>query len=194
LLDFEERGIASAVLRITPAMGDEQKIFFRYDFLIEADVNTPAQQRLADHLMPPETITLWLNQAGEQITGVDVLVVLNESYAPQKFGGKHLNINKQRWAQIAHCISAKEWRIWCNDSYSNAQRLAVEQFATQQALSLNRLENYLSSAALHHSDQQGSGQILRQGIARPKITCLATRALIIASEAILHKDPQNGWI
>lgn len=27
LLDFEERGIASAVLRITPGMGDEQKYF-----------------------------------------------------------------------------------------------------------------------------------------------------------------------
>lgn len=188
LLDFEERGIASAVLRITPGMGDEQKIFFRYDFLIEADVNTPAQQRLADHLMPPEAITLWLNQAGEQITDADVLTILNESYFPQERGGKHLNLNEQRWAQIAHCISAREWRICCSDSYRVVQQLAVEQFAAQQALSLNRLEHYLSSAALHHSDKQDTGQTLRRGIAQPKMTCLATRALIIASEAILHKD------
>ncbi len=188
LLDFEERGIASAVLRITPGMGDEQKIFFRYDFLIEADVNTPAQQRLADHLMPPEAITLWLNQAGEQITDADVLTILNEPYFPQERGGKHLNLNEQRWAQIAHCISAREWRICCSDSYRVVQQLAVEQFAVQQALSLNRLEHYLSSAALHHSDKQDIGQILRRGIAQPKMTCLATRALIIASEAILYKD------
>jgi ATP-dependent helicase HepA len=188
LLDFEERGIASAVLRITPGMGDEQKIFFRYDFLIEADVNTPAQQRLADHLMPPEAITLWLNQAGEQITDADVLTILNEPYFPQERGGKHLNLNEQRWAQIAHCISAREWRICCSDSYRVVQQLAVEQFAAQQALSLNRLEHYLSSAALHHSDKQDTGQTLRRGIAQPKMTCLATRALIIASEAILHKD------
>lgn len=188
LLDFEERGIASAVLRITPGMGDEQKIFFRYDFLIEADVNTPAQQRLADHLMPPEAITLWLNQAGEQITDADVLTILNESYFPQERGGKHLNLNEQRWAQIAHCISAREWRICCSDSYRVVQQLAVEQFAAQQALSLNRLEHYLSSAALHHSDKRDTGQTLRRGIAQPKMTCLATRALIIASEAILHKD------
>lgn len=30
--------------------------------------------------------------------------------------------------------------------------------------------------------------MLRQGIAQPKMTCLATRALIIASEAILDED------
>ncbi|WP_413727337.1 protein DpdE [Sodalis sp. RH19] len=192
LLDFEERGIASAVLRITPGMGDEQKIFFRYDFLIEANVNTPTQQRLADHLMPPETITFWLNQAGELITDADVMTILNEPYSPLKRGGRHLNLNEQRWAQIAHCLSAKEWRNWCNDSYSIAQRLAVEQFATQQALSLSRLEHYLSSAGLHHADQQETGQILRQGIAQLKMTCLATRALIIASEALLHEDPQIG--
>jgi ATP-dependent helicase HepA len=187
LLAFEERGIASAVLRITPGMGDEQKIFFRYDFLIEANVNTPAQQRLADHLMPPETISLWLNQAGKQITDADVLAILNEPYSPKKNGGRHLNLNEQRWAQISHCFSAKEWRAWCNDSYSIAQRLALEQFATQQALSLSRLEQYLSSAALNRADQEETGQILRQGIAQSKMTCLATRALIVASEDILHK-------
>jgi ATP-dependent helicase HepA len=192
LLDFEERGIASAVLRITPGMGDEQKIFFRYDFLIEADVNTPTQQRLADHLMPPETMTLWLNQEGELIADTDVLTILNEPYLPKDRGGKHLNLNEQRWAQIAHCISAKEWRTTCQDSYSFALKLAVERFASQQTLSLSRLEHYLSSAALHHSDQQDTGQTLRQGIAQPKITCLATRALLIASEAILQKEQQNG--
>lgn len=142
--------------------------------------------------MPPETITFWLNQAGELITDADVMTILNEPYSPLKRGGRHLNLNEQRWAQIAHCLSAKEWRNWCNDSYSIAQRLAVEQFATQQALSLSRLEHYLSSAALHHADQQETGQILRQGIAQLKMTCLATRALIIASEALLHKDPQIG--
>ncbi|HDL7664968.1 protein DpdE [Yersinia intermedia] len=192
LLDFEERGISSAVLRITSGMGDEQKIFFRYDFLIEADVNTPTQQRLADYLMPPETMTLWLNQIGESIADTDVLTILNEPYFPKDRGGKHLNLNEQRWAQIAHCISAKEWRTTCQDSYSFALKLAVERFASQQTLSLSRLEHYLSSAALHHSDQQDIGQTLRQGIAQPKITCLATRALLIASEAILHKVSQNG--
>ncbi len=101
---------------------------------------------------------------------------------------RHLNLNEERWAQISHCISAKDWRTWCNDSYSIAQRLAVEQFATQQALSLSRLEHYLSSAALHHANRQETGQMLRQGIAQPKMTCLATRALIIASEAILDED------
>ncbi|MBB6055495.1 protein DpdE [Tolumonas osonensis] len=191
LLDFEERGIASAVLRITPRMGDEQKIFFRYDFLIEANVKTPAQQRLADHLMPPETITLWLNLAAEQITNVDVLKILDEPYSPKKNGGHHLNLNEERWAQIAHCISAKEWRIWCDDNYNIAQRLVTEQFATQQALSLTRLEHYLSSAALYHADQQDTGQTLRLGITQPKITCLATRALIIASENILLRDLSN---
>jgi ATP-dependent helicase HepA len=190
LLDFEERGIASAVLRITPGMGEEQKIFFRYDFLIEADVNTPAQQRLADYLMPPQIMTLWLNQAGEHITDADVMTILDEPYSPQKRGGRHLNLNEQRWAQIAHCFSAKEWRTWCNDSYSMAQQLAVGQFAAQQALGLSRLEKYLSSALLHHADQQETGQTLRHSITWPKITTLATRALIIASEALLHKDSQ----
>lgn len=190
LLDFEERGIASAILRITPGMGEEQKIFFRYDFLIEADVNTPAQQRLADYLMPPQTMTLWLNQAGEHITDADVMTILNEPYSPLKRGGRHLNLNEQRWAQIAHCFSAKEWRTWCNDSYSIAQQLAVSKFAAKQALGLSRLENYLSSALLHHADQQETGQTLRHGITWPKITTLATRALIIASEALLHKDSQ----
>lgn len=193
LLDFEERGIASAVLRVTPGMGDgKHKIFFRYDFLIEADVNTPAQQRMADYLMPPETFTLWLNQVGEQVTDADVMTILNESYSPQKRGGRHLNLNERRWAQIAHCFSAKEWRSWCNDSYSIAQRLVVEQFALQQALSQNRLEHYLSSAALQHADLQESGQTLRQGIAQPRMTCLATRALFITSDTLLHKDPQIG--
>lgn len=187
MLDFEERGVASAIIRITPGIGDEN-IFFRYDFLIEADVNTPALQRLADHLMPPETITLWLDQAGEQVTNAEVLMILNEDYKPKDKGGRHLNLNEERWAQISHCISAKDWRTWCNDSYSIAQRLAVEQFATQQALSLSRLEHYLSSAALHHANRQETGQMLRQGIAQPKMTCLATRALIIASEAILDED------
>jgi len=191
MLDFEERGVASAVIRITPGMGDE-KIFFRYDFLIEAEVNTPALQRLADHLMPPETITLWLDQAGEQVTNAEVLMILNEDYKPKDKGGRHINLNEERWAQISHCISAKEWRTWCNDSYSIAQRLAVEQFATRQALSLSRLEHYLSSAALHHANQQEAGQTLRKGIAQPKMTCLATRALIIASEAILDEASQIG--
>ena len=103
-----------------------------YDFLIEADVNTPALQRLADHLMPPETITLWLDQAGELVTNAEVLMILNEDYKPKDKGGRHLNLNEERWAQISHCISAKDWRTWCNDSYNIAQRLAVEHISRDQ--------------------------------------------------------------
>ncbi len=191
MLDFEERGIASAVIRITPGMNDEQKIFFRYDFLIEADVNTSVLQRLADHLMPPNAVTLWLNQAGEHITEPNILAILNESYFPLERGGKHLNLNEQRWSQVAHCISAKEWRIWCNDSYNIAHLLIAQQVSVQQTSSLNCLEQYLSSAALHHLELQETGESLRSGIAHPKITCLATRALIIASDNILHKDQVN---
>ena len=84
-------------------MGDEN-IFFRYDFLIEADVHTPALQRLADHLMPPETITLWLDQAGQQVTNAEVLMILNEDYKPKDKGGRHLNLNEERWAQIWNII------------------------------------------------------------------------------------------
>ena len=33
--------------------------------------------------MPPETITLWLDQAGQQVTNAEVLMILNEDYKPK---------------------------------------------------------------------------------------------------------------
>lgn len=193
LLAYEERGIASAILRVTPAMPDnEYDVFFRYDFLIEADVSTPAQQRLADHLMPPETFSLWVDRAGEQVTDTRILAILNEKYRSKEHGKQLLNLNEQRWAQISHCISAKEWRVWCNESYANAQQQIIAQFAPRQDQSLSRLEHYLSSAALQQSDIPATEEKMRQAIAQPRMTCLATRALVIASEAILHEEQQIG--
>jgi len=190
MLPFEERGIASAAIRVTCGLPlGEVPVFFRFDFLVEADVSSRPLRRLADHLMPPQTFSLWLNASMQQVKGEVELQWLNEPYRSLDKKGHHINLNASNWPLMERYYDAATWRHLCRQASIKSHEWVVEQFADNKATGLKRLEQYLATAALQSATHESTLAVqaeLETGLQTPHVTCLAAQALMLATAETLR--------
>lgn len=120
LTEADDRGRAFAMWRFAPDhIGDPvADIYFRFDFVLEADVaaaakilcdygrNTSAAsaaiRRRGDMALPPFHRSLWLDRELAPVTDEALLARLTRPYSvePDRSGALDLNLNSRRWQRV----------------------------------------------------------------------------------------------
>ncbi len=111
---------------------------FRFDFLIEcriddaldvlpsgSAVTRPAVRRLADQLLPPDFLTVWVDDAGEALIDGDRFAVFAAPYREGLKGseGRDVNLNPDRWRAIEHFFPSSEWPARLQQARAVADRV-----------------------------------------------------------------------
>ena len=146
---WDDRGTSFAMWRYCPRAGlsEEVELFFRFDFLIEADVEdaiaavdgdkeiTPESVRLrADRLFPPIMRTVWVDKAGNRVEDASPRELLELPYdqdGTSRFG-KDFNLNSERWKMIDEFHEPSSWSSTCWDVRKKAEQLLVEEVELQK--------------------------------------------------------------
>jgi ATP-dependent helicase HepA len=137
LVRNDDRGAAFAMWRYVPKLVTTPNIFFRFDFLIEADLGPArrmhnsllhemqALRRRADEAFPPAYRTVWITSDLEEVKNTKMLSVLNLPYS--KFvrpeGGKDTSLRLERWDRAAAVVSLGDWQGMCGRARQVAERL-----------------------------------------------------------------------
>lgn len=142
LAQRDERGRSTAFWRHLPnAETREARLFFRFDFVIEADVAaandildlagqlTPSGQsslgRRGDMALAPSFHTIWLNRDLETVTDEALLATLEAPYRVDTSdqGGRDFNLNPKRW-QALRALRVSElddWSDLCREARLTAE-------------------------------------------------------------------------
>ncbi len=162
LLDLaqrDERGRSTAFWRhVPPSESSETKLFFRFDFVVEADVAaahdilclaglmTPSALsslgRRGDMALAPSFHTLWLDAERRIVTDATLLAMLERPYRVDASdqGGRDFNLNPKRWTALK-TLGAPHLDQW-SDLCAEA-RISAE----QHLRSLSALNEDLEAAA-----------------------------------------------
>ncbi len=120
LTETDDRGQSFAMWRFAPDhVGDPVvDIYFRFDFVLEADVASAAKalrdhgrdtsaanaaiRRRGDMALPPFHCSLWLDRELRPVTEEALLARLTRSYSvkPDRSGAVDLNLNARRWKRV----------------------------------------------------------------------------------------------
>lgn len=114
-------------------------LWFRFDFLIEADLAAPdddatrALWRCAEQHFPPQFHTVWVDMAGAVTMAPPA--ELAEAYLPEDRGsGRDFNLNARRWQILQmqdHVPWRVEWRRHCEQATLRAHAYIVEHKAVR---------------------------------------------------------------
>ncbi|WP_373085898.1 hypothetical protein, partial [Sneathiella sp.] len=116
----DDRGRSTAMWRQMPGYHSDAivDLFFRFDYVIEADVSAAvnvmieaalggpsaaaAARRRGDMALPPFQQTIWLDREMELVTDATLLALLNRPYQPKAApqGGRDFNLNPKRWLNM----------------------------------------------------------------------------------------------
>lgn len=141
--EADDRGRSFAMWRFEPDhVGDPvADIYFRFDFVLEADVTGAAEvlfdrgrntsaanaaiRRRGDMALPPFYRSLWLNRELVPVTDKAMLARLMRPYSvePDLSGAVDLNLNGQRWKRILQ-LPIPELEFWSD--LCNKARVAAE--------------------------------------------------------------------
>jgi ATP-dependent helicase HepA len=133
LTEADDRGRSFAMWRFAPDhVGDPvADIYFRFDFLVEADVagaastlsghgrDTSAAQaairRRGDMALPPFHRSMWLDRELVPVTDVLLVARLMRPYSvdPDRSGAVDLNLNAQRWQRVLQ-LHLPELGFWAD--------------------------------------------------------------------------------
>ena len=141
---WDDRGTSFAMWRHAPRheMADDPSLFFRFDFIVEADVS-PAVEALAgydhiteeavrlraDGLFPPLMQTVWVDDEGRPVTHEATLEMLELPYDQEgtKRFGRDYNLNSERWEKIAKLFDEGEWESLCHSVRDAATDVLADQ-------------------------------------------------------------------
>ena len=146
---WDDRGISYAMWRHFPRaeLSEDTNLFFRFDFLIEADIRdavdalddyddiTPESVRLrGDRLFPPMMRTVWVDERGNAVDDETVRELLEEPYDQDgiKRIGSDYNLNFERWEEISDLYDDSSWSSTCWDVRKKAERQLVEDVELQE--------------------------------------------------------------
>jgi ATP-dependent helicase HepA len=143
LTEADDRGRSFAMWRFAPDhVGDPiADIYFRFDFVLEADVVAAARtlgdhgrdtsaagaaiRRRGDMALPPFHRSLWLDRELAPVTDETLLARLTRPYSvePDRGGAVDLNLNARRWQRVLqlHLPELGFWSDLCDKA-----RLAAE--------------------------------------------------------------------
>lgn len=151
----DDRGRVFAMWRHRPAFEARDAsgidLWFRFDFLIEADLPPPEDDagralcRRAERHFPPQFHTVWVDMAGD--VTMEPSADLAEAYLPDDLGsGRDFNLNACRWQVLQmqdHVPWTVEWRRHCEQAARRAHAFiaaheAVREHAERGLLALQR--------------------------------------------------------
>ena len=126
LVRSDDRGTAFAMWRYVPKSTRLPRVFFRFDFVIEADlaqikvgfagrISLDSLRRRADEAFPVEYRTVWLDGDLKPVENPRVLTVLGRPYQkpPRADGSRDVNIRLERWDRVDALVSIGDWSELC---------------------------------------------------------------------------------
>ena len=135
LVRSDDRGIAFAMWRYVPKSTRIPRLFFRFDFVVEADlakvgtafddqISLASLRRRADDAFPVEYRTVWLNGDLAPVQNQRLLTVLEWPYqkSPRADGGRDVNLRVDRWERVDALVSIGDWGELCYRARQVAER------------------------------------------------------------------------
>lgn len=135
LVRSDDRGMAFAMWRYVPKSTRVPRVFFRFDFVIEADlakikagldghISLESLRRRASEAFPVEYRTVWLNGDLEPVQNQRVLAVLGRPYQkrPRADGSRDVNLRLERWDRVDALVSIGDWGELCWRARKVAER------------------------------------------------------------------------
>lgn len=217
-VNWDDRGVCSALWRFRPNMDIARpgEIAFRFDFVVECSIesalnvtpvdrhwSTNAIRRQADWLFPPFSLTVWLDQGLETISG-DRKALVAEEYSKEIMwgGGMDFNLNAERWATIEPLFPRFDWsrqvqaarhtaEQWLRSS-NDWNELIAERLNDAQRLNADRHTQAISRLAfltgLHQAEERNRLQVegavweaLLDGIEKPNVHLDSAGAVFLAN-------------
>jgi ATP-dependent helicase HepA len=132
----DDRGTAYAMWRHLPNWPEPPQVFFRFDFVVEADLSH-AQALLNELQVAPEALrrrahaaflvdykTIWLNSDLVEVRDPSLIVLLEMPYSrnPRADGGSDVNLRLERWAMVDAVAPVGEWGELCLRARKTAER------------------------------------------------------------------------
>jgi ATP-dependent helicase HepA len=191
---------------------------FRFDFLIEgriddalevlpsgSAVTRPAVRRLADQLLPPEFLTVWVDDSGEPLIDGERFAVFATPYREGLKGpeGRDVNLNPDKWRAIEHFFPSSEWPARLQKARAVADRVlehhlnasgrlaelvrqAQEEAATRHSQLLSRVA-FLPAGEreieqVRAADDERLWAALIAGVERPAVRLDSLGAVFVSAE------------
>jgi ATP-dependent helicase HepA len=140
MVTTDDRGTAFAMWRHIPRIAGAPRLFFRFDFFIEADLSRirsnlegtitslHALRRRADDGFPVEYRSVWLDADIERVEDLRLLQVLGLPFsrAPRADGGRDVNLRGERWEKADSVVPIGDWAGLCHRARDKALRLISE--------------------------------------------------------------------
>lgn len=151
-LRWDDRGVCFAMWRYRPQMSlkESPELIFRFDFLVDANINqclqllsrwphsTPeAIRRLADELFPPIPRTIWLDSDLQPISDEQLLTVLEQPYrrdadVREPNLGRDVNLHGDRWLVVNDQYDPDVWISLCERAREVAEASLHEQLNSRE--------------------------------------------------------------
>ncbi|WP_437931103.1 protein DpdE [Sorangium sp. So ce291] len=121
----DDRGAAFAMWRHVPGWSGAPALFFRFDFVVEADVSharavlagnyssPEALRRRADEAFTVEYRSIWLDVELVEVRDPCVLDHLARPYQARTKGGSDLNLRPDRWSAVDGAVPVADWGELC---------------------------------------------------------------------------------
>lgn len=137
LIRADDRGAAFAMWRHVPGTVGPPQVFFRFDFVIEADItrarevtecqrgSVEALRRRADEAFPVQYRTVWLDSDLDVVRDDRLLATLALPYSREQRtgGGKDTNLRLDRWTRVDTLVPLGDWGGHCARAREAAERL-----------------------------------------------------------------------
>jgi ATP-dependent helicase HepA len=131
----DDRGTAFALWRYIPHSVQTPRFFFRFDLLVECDLEPVARlgsavitsrqalRRRADEAFPVDYRTVWLNSDLVHIKNAKWLALLNRPYAKEagSDGVRDVNIRIELWERAATLAQFGDWSDHCSRARNVAE-------------------------------------------------------------------------
>jgi ATP-dependent helicase HepA len=133
----DDRGTAFAVWRYLPRSVRAPRSFFRFDFLVEADLDPiyrvddaliasrQALRRRVDESFPVGYRTVWLTSDLDEVKHPKLLEILQWPYTrhTRSNGARDVNLRLERWDRAATMVSLGDWAELCARARKAAERV-----------------------------------------------------------------------
>lgn len=146
---WDDRGTSFAMWRHAPRarLEDDPRVYFRFDFLVEADIQnavdalsgyehvTEEAVRLrADGLFPPLMNTVWVRADGARVDDEDIQELLDLPYDQEgvKRYGRDYNLNSERWEKIEKMYDRESWTSTCHEVREEAEDVLAEEVSLKE--------------------------------------------------------------